>query len=234
MPVQPSQPTNPPNPTLVPSPIALPTDTGPVLTGDQRLDNHSLYDDFSSESLGWPVADDGMIVLQYENQAYSFQVTEPDYYDWAYIPADFIPYEFLFDVQGPSGVQDGTFGVFCQFQDADNYYYVEFDLYDNSYTLGQYLRGEYIPLKEQNSNGDYWYSASALKSPPTSVNHIGLSCYRDSITLFINDQWVDEVSVGQPFDNPGEAAFFVYAFDDVNEDGYKVIFDNVEVWQPVQ
>ena len=235
VPAQPPQPTNlPEEPALVPSPATAPTDSGPALTGDQRLDDHSLYDDFSSEALGWPVAEDSTIVLKYENEAYSFQIAEPDYYDWAYFPVDFIPYEIWFDVQGLSGPQDGTFGIFCQFQDADNYYYVEFDLQDNSYLIGQFVNGEDIPLTAQSSAGQYWQSASALNSTPTSVNRIGVSCYPDFITLFVNDQWVDEVSVGQPFEQPGEAAFFVYAFDFADEDGYKVFFDNVEVWQPVQ
>ena len=234
LPAQPAQPTNLPAPTPVPSSTTVPMDSGPALTGDQRLDDHSLYDDFSSEALGWPVAEDSTIVLKYENQAYSFQITEPDYYDWAYFPVDFIPYEIWFDVQGLAGKQDGTFGIFCQFQDADNYYYVEFDLQDNSYLVGQFVNGEDIPLTEQNSAGQYWQSTSALKSPPTSANRIGVSCYLDSITIFINEQWVDEVSASQPFDQPGEAAFFVYAFDFAGENGYKVFFDNVEVWQPVQ
>jgi hypothetical protein len=94
--------------------------------------------------------------------------------------------------------------------------------------------GEDIPLTEQISAGQYWQSASALKSPPTSINRIGVSCYLDFITLFINNQWVDEVSGGQPFDRPGKAAFFVYTFDFAGENGYKVFFDNMEVWQPVQ
>lgn len=222
-------PTNPPLPTNV-----EPTVSGISPSGNQRLDDYSLYDDFSSDALGWPVFDDGKTILKYENEAYSFQIAEPDYYDWTYIPADFIPYEIWFDVQGTAGSQDGTFGVFCQLQDADNYYYIEFDLGDNSYVIGQFLNGEDIPLTPQNSSGQYWQSTSGLKSPPTSVNRIGISCYRDSITLFINDEWVNEVSVGQPFDQPGEAAFFVYAFDFAGENGYKVFFDNVEVWQPVQ
>ncbi len=226
-------------PTFVPPSIIEPTSIapatpGPTLTGNQYRDIQSFLDDFSSEAFGWPVFDDGKTILKYENQAYSFQITEPDYYDWAFIPADFIPNEIRFDVQGLPGPQEGTFGVFCQFQDADNYYYVEFDLEENNYVIGQFVNGEYIPLTKQNSAGQYWQSASALKSPPTSVNRIGVSCYRDSITLFINDQWVDEVSVQQPFDQPGEAAFFVYAFDFAGPNGYKVFFDNVEVWQPVQ
>jgi hypothetical protein len=236
-PVQTSTPPELPTPTLLSFPTAGPTtppDSGPALTGDQRLDSRSLYDDFSSRALGWPVFDDGKTILQYEDQAYSFQIAEPDYFDWAYFPVDFIPYEIWFDVQGPSGPQEGTFGVFCQFQDEDNYYYVEFDLDDNAYLVGQSVDGEDLPLTPKNPSGEHWQSTSALKSPATSANRIGMSCYLDFITLFINDQWVDQINLTQPFEAPGGAAFFVYAFDSAGEDGYKVIFDNVEVWQPVQ
>ena len=210
------------------------TDSGPTLTGDQRLDDQSLFDDFSSDALGWPVRDDGSTIIKYENEAYSFQVTEPDYEDWAYFPVDFVPYEIWFDVQGLPGPQDGTFGVFCQEQDDDNFFYVDFDLEINTYTIGQVLNGEDTPLTPENSDGQHLVETDAFASSPTSVNHIGISCYLDRITLFINDQQVDEVGVEQPFDQPGVAAFFVYAFDFAGENGYKVFFDNVEVYQPVQ
>ena len=101
---------------------------------------------------------------------------------------DFIPYEIWFDVQGLPGRQDGTFGVFCQYQDADNHYYAEFDLQSNSYIIAQYLDGEDIPLTKQNNVGQFWYETDAFNSSPTAVNRIGVSCYLDSITLFINDQ----------------------------------------------
>jgi hypothetical protein len=235
----------PPEPTLAEPTLTVPAPTEPAslepspttlaLTGGQRLEEYSFFDDFSSNALGWPTASDGSIVLGYENQAYSFQIVESDYYDWAYFPVDFIPYEFSFDVQGPPGTQDGTFGVFCQYQDADNYYYVEFDLADNTYLIGQYLDDEYIRLSEQSSTtGQDWLSTGALNSSPSVPNHIAIGCYLDTITLFINDQWVDQVNVNQPFDHPADAAFFVYTFDFADEDGYKVIFDNVEIWQPVQ
>lgn len=239
----PVQPTNRPSPTVEPSQVEPtqsestpiePTQSGSTLTGNQRLDEHSLFDDFSSDALGWPVFDDGTTILKYENQAYSFQIKEPDYYDWAYLPVEFTAYEIWFDVQGLSGPQDGTFGVFCQYQDEDNYYYAEFDLQENNYMIGQILDGEYIPLTKQNSSGEYWQESVALNSPATTANRIGVSCYLDSITLYVNDEWVDEVSVSQPFDQPGEAAFFVYTFDFAGENGYKVFFDDVEAWQPLQ
>ena len=106
-------PTNLPEPTQpAPPPAPAPTDSGPALTGNQHLDEFSLYDDFSSEALMWPLFDDGKTILKYENGAYSFQIAEPDYIDWAYLPVDFIPYEIWFNVQGLAGEQDGTFGVF--------------------------------------------------------------------------------------------------------------------------
>lgn len=231
-------------PTLAPSPVEEPTVDEPLpveptapgasMTGNQRLDEYSLFDDFSSDALGWPIYDDGMTILKYEKEAYSFQIAEPDYFDWAYFPVDFIPYEIWFDVQGPPGEQDGTFGVFCQFQDVDNHYYVEFDLETDSYIIAQYKDGEDIPFTKQNTVGQFWYETNEFKPQPTSVNRIGISCYLDSITLFINEQFVDQVNVPQPLDRPGEAAFFVYTFDFADDEGYKVFFDNVEVWQPVQ
>ena len=224
-----------PEPTrTVPPPATVPADSDSTLTGEQRQDDHSIYDDFSSDALGWPVYDDGKTIIKYENEAYSFQIAEPEYIDWAYFPVDFIPYEIWFDVQGPPGQQDGTFGVFCQYQDVDNHYYVEFDLGSNSYIIAQYLDGEDIPLTKQNDVGQFWYETDAFKSSPEDVNRIGVSCYLDSISVFINDQLVDQVDVPQPLDDPGEAAFFVYAFSYAGENGYRVFFDNVEIYQPVQ
>ena len=233
-------PTSLPEPTLpeptqpAPTPVSTPTESGPSLTGEQSLTDHSLYDDFSSDALGWPVYDDGKTIIKYENDAYSIQIAEPEYIDWVYFPVDFIPYEIWFDVQGLPGLQDGTFGVFCQYLDIDNHYYVEFDLEGKSYIIAQYLDGEDIPLTKQNTVGQYWYETDAFQSSPENVNNIGISCYLDSITLFINDQLVDQVDVPQPLDQPSEAAVFVFSYSYAGENGYKVFFDNVDVYQPVQ
>jgi hypothetical protein len=214
--------------------VTAPYPTALALTGEQRLEEFLLYDDFSSVALGWPIFHDGRTRIYYEQQAYAIQIIEPNFYDWAFFPVDFIPYEIWFDVQGLPGLNEGSFGVFCHFHDTENYYYVEFDLKEEAYIIGQAVDGEYIYLTEKNAQGLNWQVSNSFISPPTSTNRIGISCYLDSITLVINDQWVDEVNVQQPTDQPGEAAFFVYAYDIASQDGYKVFFDNVEIWQPVQ
>ena len=245
---------NAPQPTLTSQPnqtsLALPTPTGTPaaaqpaaagepavpqpLTGSQVLEDKRLFDDFSSGALGWPVFDDGLTILKYENGAYRFQITQPDYYDWAFMPVEFIPYEMEFDVQGSPGVQDGNFGVYCQFQDEQNYYYVEIDLQTNTYIIGEVVDGQNTPLTQPDTAGQYWRSAPTLQTSASSTNHIAVGCYLSDITLFINNENVDLVFVPQQFETPGKAAFFVSTMSFADQDGYSVLFDNVEVYQPVQ
>ena len=207
---------------------------GPVLTGKQQLEEFALFDDFSSDALGWPIYDDGKTIMQYENGMYSIQITEPAYIDWAYFPAKFAPYEIQFDVQGSPGEQDGTFGVLCQYQDVDNHYYVEFNLQTSSYIVAQYLNGEDIALTKQNTAGQFWYETDALNTSQNAVNNIGVGCYLNNVILIINNQLVDNVNIPTPFTEPGNAAFFVYALSSANEDGYKIYIDNVNAFQPQQ
>ena len=216
-------------------PVATePPVSGTSLTGQQELSEYRLYDDFSSEALGWPVFDDGKTIIQYEDGQYGFQIKEPDYVDWAYVPVNFTPLEIRFDVKSITSQQNGTFGLFCQYQDENNYFYVEFDLGTATYVIGQYAKGENIALTPQNAQGQYWQEVSTLNTSPGAVNRIGISCYRNFITLYINDEWITDVNPPQPVDNPGSMAFFVYAFPFADAEGYKVYFDNVEVYQPVQ
>jgi hypothetical protein len=201
--------------------------TDPDLTGNQYLDDSTLIDDFSSQALEWPVFDDGLTILQYENQAYSFQITEPDYYDWAYAPTPFYPSYIMFDVWGLPGEQDGTFGVFCQYQDEVNYYYVEFDLQTKEALIGIIENNEFIPLTEPDSTEDNWIMVDALKPSPEEVNTIAIECQLEKISLMVNTELVQMVSIDSPFNNPGEMAFFVYTFSFAGPEGYKVFFDNV-------
>ena len=200
------------------------------LTGDQVYDGTYLYDDFSSKALGWPVANDEKAILQYENGQYSFQILQADEFDWAYPPIDFLATDIWFDVQGLPGDQNGTFGVFCQDQDIDNYYFTEFDLETRSYLVGVVANGEFTYLTPENSEGNHWVDSSAINSNPEQVNRIGVSCYLDYISVTINDEWVDDFNVPVPFETRGDVALFVYAFDFADANGYKVFFDNVEIY----
>lgn len=208
-------------------------DPGPVnsgLTGAQVYEGTYFYDDFSSDALGWPVANDERSILQYENGQYSFQILQADKFDWAYPPIDFLATDIWFDVQGLPGEQNGTFGVFCQDQDVDNYYFAEFDLETRSYLVGEVINGEFTYLTPENSDGNHWVDTDLINPKPEQANRIGVTCYLDSMSLFINDGWVENFDVPSPFATEGDVALFVYAFDFADANGYKVFFDNVEIY----
>ncbi|GAP21441.1 hypothetical protein [Leptolinea tardivitalis] len=232
------KPANAVSPTVKPSPEkkagSVSDGSKSGLTGKQEITDHSIFDDFSSNALNWSQYDDGTYIIVIENEALSMQVKEPDKLDWVDFPVDFIPYEIKFDVKGTSGKQDGTFGVYCQNLNENNFYYVEFDLETSEYVITEVKDDVQIPLTKQNASGQYWQKTNAFKTPSTSVNRIAISCYLDNITLFINDKLVDQVDVKKPLEKTANGAFYVYAYPGAGENGYKVIFDNVEIFQPVQ
>lgn len=227
------EPTQTPVPTLTFTPTTEPSPTAVSGTGNQYLDDYRIVDDFSSNTFGWPEMDDGRKILKFEEGGYSFQLKEKDGFDVVYLPVTFKPSEILFDVRGIEGDQDGTFGVFCHFQDENNYYYVEFDMLTKTYVIAQSLDGEYIPLTAQTDSGQYWHDAESFKEP-TDVNKISVGCYLGNIYVLVNDVLVDDVMITQPFTEKGWTALFVYTYDFAGDEGYKVIFDNLEAYEPRQ
>ncbi len=199
-------------------------------TGQQYLDDVSLFDDFSSDYFDWQVYEDEITIIKYENSAYSFQIAQPDYYDYTYVPAGDYPNYIEFDVQGLPGPQNGTFGLMCQLQDGDNYYYVEFDLELREYLVGVVKNGEHELLTPLNEDDNNWQPADSFTSLPEQTNKIAVDCTLDALTLSINGTQVYTTTFADPFATEGEMAFFVFAFSFADENGYKVFFDNANVW----
>jgi len=201
---------------------------GTTYTGGQYVSDTEMFDDFSSDSLGWLEFDDGSTILKYENQMYSFEITETDYLDWTYVPAPFYPSTIQFDVQARPGEVDGSVGVNCLYLDESNHYYVEIDLGFQDAIFAMVKDDEFVPLTEQNDDGQYWQKLSYLNSPPESVNTIMVTCTPETITLYVNGQFEYEIQVSDPLAGPGDMALFLYTYETAAS-GYKVYFDNVLV-----
>jgi hypothetical protein len=230
---QPPEPTDWPTaavPTETPWPTAEPTEAS-QLTGNQSRSDTAIFDDFSSKALGWEEFDNGTTIIQYENEAYSFQLFEQDYWDWIVAPVYFWPDSIQFDVWGLPGRQNGNYGVMCQFQDADNYNYVEVIPDERLFTIGTVRAGELTYLTIPDASGDYWLEAAPLKASPQEVNRFDVGCYRDVVVLAINDALVYHVNIPDPLPDPGEITLFVYTYPDAGPQGYKVFFDNVGIQQ---
>ena len=216
--------------------LGSPSSTGEPYNNDlptgQQVSGDYFFDDFSTEAEGWLIFDNGSTILKYEGGQYSLQVTEPGYVDWTYAPIDFYASRINFNLQGLPGPQNGTFGVFCQYLDPDNYYYLEFDLELQEYLAGEILNGTETLFTDLDNDNYGWDSTQALKSSPELVNHISISCTLDHLSLSINGQFIQDFTISEPFDTSGDIAFFVYSFDFPDTEGYKVFIDDVEILNP--
>lgn len=215
----------------VPEPTAQLASPDEPLTGGQHLTDNGFVDDFSSDAMGWQVKDDGVTILRYENAAYRLIMQEKRGFDFVYFPVEFHPKEILFDIQAPYNAHEGTFGVICQLQDAENYYYIDFDFQSGQYAIQQVLNGELVPLTV---GADYWIPTTAFNQPTTAFNRIYISCYLDDIQLNINDKVVDIVFIEKPFTKTGRAAFFLFTYEYMSDPNFQVLIDNVEAYDPVQ
>lgn len=209
-------------------------DTGPKLTGKQEWSENRIFDDFSSNAFDWYQVDSESESVLVKNGIYTIHIKKADYNAWTEFPVDFNAKEIVFDVKGKSGIQAGRFGVDCNYLDDDNLYYVEFDLGIREYVITEIIDGVYIPLTKENSAGQYWNKAASMKSSPEMVNHIGISCYPDSITVFMNDKLLDQVTVKKPLAESGSGSFYAYTLPNSGENGYTIILDNVGIFQPRQ
>jgi len=110
MPATPTAPA-PPAPTAVPS---------PALTGQQRLDDNSLFDDFSSDALGWSQRNNETAETGYENEQYFIRVKQPTNWVMSKVPGDFPHTVIEFDAAVADGSVAGMYGVICHFENDDN------------------------------------------------------------------------------------------------------------------
>ncbi len=194
----------------------------------QFVSDSYFYDDLSNNDMGWsePPADD-ISEHKWEDGAYSILVKKPEYVAWTDVPVDFNPIGAEFDVWVPAGGQGGSFGLICHKQSDEDYYYVEMDISDQTYSIGRYLNGDYQAL----TSPDWSYTDKLLTG--SQVNRIWVACESDMIMLLINTKFVAQVNLLEQA-SPGEMAIFGSTWEDMPAGGYKVFFDNFNAWKSVQ
>ncbi|MBN1314307.1 MAG: zinc ribbon domain-containing protein [Anaerolineales bacterium] len=214
-----------PTETTIPSPTAT---SGPILTGDQYLDDHYIMDDFSSDAFGWSVDTTDVTNRGYEEGGYYIHITDSNFWGMSWLPVEFTPRVVEFDARIVEGYPGGEYGVICNYQDSANYDFVGIDPETNDFVVARRVEDEFVYLDDPG-----WISTESLAESSTAVNHILVECYADFITVFIGDEYQGEWAL----DPPGVEqymALYVYGWDEIGPNGFKVIFDNLEAWVPVQ
>jgi hypothetical protein len=208
-----------------PTPLPEPT---PGLTGEQRLEENALFDDFSSPALGWSVRDNESATTGYEAGGYAILVKQPTYWVMSKVPGDFAHTVIEFDAAVAPGSAGGMYGVICHYRNSENYDFVAIDPETGSVSAGRLLDGAFQFLTGD-PNGTTEQPASSLAPSITASNHIRVGCYDDRLELAIGSTMEGAWSLDPP-GIAGSAALFAYGFNVLGQNGYKALFDNLAAW----
>jgi hypothetical protein len=223
-----------PTPTLVPpveDPPASSQGDVPVLVwpsdiGQQLTDSY-FSDDFSSTEYDWWEGDDETSTWGIEDEHYALHLVKADYITWSYLPIEFTPTTIGFDAAVLPGFEQGAYGVMCYFQDEDNYYFISVDPVYQEYSIGYVRDGQYETLME-----DMWMPSQAIKDDNYEINNVMVVCDPDMITLFVNNEFEAQTDVSSV--TGGVAAIYGESWEDTPSSGFKVLFDNLYAFKPVQ
>ncbi len=223
-----------PTPTLVPfaedstasSQGDVPVLVWPADIGQQLTDSY-FSDDFSSAEFGWWEVDDETSTWRIEDEHYALHLVKADYMTWAYLPIEFIPTTIGFDAAVLPGFEQGAYGVMCYYQDENNYYFISVDPVYQEYSIGYVLDGEFETLMQ-----DMWMPSQAIKDDNYEINNVMVVCDPDMITLFVNNEFEAQTDVSSV--TGGVAAIYGETWEDTPSSGFKVLFDNLYAFKPVQ
>lgn len=229
-------PTAPPNPEPTLADVIEPTAV-PVVVEDpvagwpedigQELSGTYFTDDFSSGQFGWSDSKDAVANYGIEDGHYAIHILQADYTAWAYLPTEFDPSFIGFDAAVVPGMDIGDYGVMCHYQDEDNYYFISIDPSKKEYSIGYRQGGEYYELMQ-----NMWMPSFYLNDSPHAVNNIQIACDPDMITLFINNEMEAQTSIETQ--QGGWVAIYGENWEDMQPGGFKVLFDNLYAFIPVQ
>lgn len=204
----------------------LPVLVWPADIGQQSTDTY-FSDDFSSAEYDWWEVEDEINTWAIEDEHYGLHLLEADYSSWAYLPIEFSPTTIGFDAAVMPGFEQGAYGVMCYYQDEDNYHFITIDPLYQEYSIGYVANGQYETLVEE-----MWMPSMGLKDDPYEINNVMMVCDPDMITLFVNNEFEAQAEVTSV--TGGVAAIYGETWEDTPSGGFKVLFDNLYAFKPVQ
>jgi hypothetical protein len=223
------EPTRPASQPPVSEQPSLPEVDGLDWPGDIGQEQSELFfsDDFSTTKYNWAAVQEESHAFGIENGRYALHLREEDYSIWAYLPTEFTPTTIGFDAAVLQGYEQGAFGVMCHYQDKENFHFVSIDVLENEYAIGYLEDGVYNELMQ-----NMWMPSLYLDGSPHAVNNFMVACDADMITLFINNDFEAQASTGPQVG--GKMALYAETWSSMAANGFKVLFDNLYAFVPVQ
>lgn len=215
-----------PTPTPAPTntPFRSPAAASPGLTGKQALTPSHLFDDFSSNALGWWTGTNTAGWARLEQGGYTIGVTAADNGVYAKVPLDNPPNHIEFTAQLTAGQESGFYVVRCLAQSEVNYYEVWIDPASQSYRMIQMDNSKRQPLTA-------WTPATSFAPGGAQIaNRVAIDCQPGLISLYLNGSLAGEQQIKAL---NGKMYLLVLTYADMKE-SVEVRFDDVEAWEQNQ
>ena len=195
--------------TLATEPVMVDTTAQVPVTGNL----HIFWDDFSDTASGWDNNEEDY----YENGHYYLSVVDDE---TVHRSAPDLPFsQFGPDIRMEADVNkflDSNFGMFCR-RTADGAYYQLVVESAGSFSIWYF-------------DGENWdeLTAGSLSGEPATFYHLQADCIGDTLTLFVNDVQVAEVTDDR-LTEVGEFGLFA---ESTNPAGSKIEYDNFIAYTP--
>jgi hypothetical protein len=191
-----------------------------VLTPDYAsLPDVLLFEDFNDPAGGWDIDSSAESAVGYLENEYFIDVFLPDQWIWSLVGSDYDDIVVEVDTRVESPAFDNSWGVFCRYQDANNYYGFEIGN-DGLHVIYALADGEFQQLTN-------WMFSRSINTGIGAENHIRASCVGDTLELVVNGVRLAEVS-DSAFRN-GDVALLAATY---GSGGSRVVFDNLVLRQP--
>jgi hypothetical protein len=178
-----------------------------------------IYSDaFGVETGDWYTGSDEEAVVGYANGGYFIEVIPNQFRVWSRLELDSDDVIVDVDARKLSGPDLNSFGVFCRYQDANNFYALEIGS-DGTYAIHKVIQGEWETLVD-------WAEAGDIRMGE-AWNRLRVTCVGDELSLWANDVLLARASDGEL--PSGDVALAVSSFDEGN---VRIHFDNLAVYAP--
>jgi hypothetical protein len=186
---------------------------------DNIFVSNEFYENFTSNVHGWYEDEAAEFSVKIENGQNKFNLYEPDWYVWSYLPLDYAPTTVWFTAN-TAGVY-GSYGVRCNYIDDENFYEVSFQSLSEDFTFTQVKNGEWIDLQD---NQPFIPESLNLSG---STNTFQITCKPGLIQLYVNNDAEKQITFEDDSNEAGDIALFARSWEELGSNGYQVAFDNV-------
>jgi hypothetical protein len=177
-------------------------------------------DNFSNQRSGWSTGSDQTASVSYRGGSYVFEIYETNWHIWGNPDRDFSNTRIEVTVSNVGRATDPTFGVICNYQDSDAFYYLGFGP-DGYYGIVLWdLEDDFFLTSGEN----LWLFSDDIE-PYADSYELEVECGRDGSLRLI----VDGIEIASAFDDTytsGDIGLFALSFDEVP---VEVHFDNLVV-----